>query len=208
LIEKIIGVPIEFRSIPLTNSFSVLLKHKKEELSKLESMVSKISIQRKKLNAGLGNKNDDLILIPRTEPFLPKIKEKIIQTKHSLDVLSTPSRDRIAPLHKETIHCLKRGVKIRILSDAPVNSPPFNKSFLSINNPLYQFRKTDKIIVAPLAIHDGKEVYIFISETTGFLDATAFFTNNPRLVRIIQEYFDGLWSSSQEIAAKETIRAN
>ena len=207
LIEKIIDVPTKYRSMPLANSFSILLRHKKKEISEIESSVSKLALEKEKIFENINAKNENLILIPKTEPYLPKLKEKILLTKHSIDVLTTPSRDKYIPVHKETIQCLKKGVKMRVVTDDPENRAIFNKDFLSYKNyPSYSFRKTDEVIAAPLAILDKKEVFIFISDITDFLEATALISNNPRLVAIIQEYFNGLWDNSHEIIKEDIMQ--
>ena len=51
----------------------------------------------------------------------------------------------------------------------------------------------------PLGIHDKKELFIFLSETTKWHDASVLHTNNPRMVNMAIQYFDKLWEKAEQI---------
>jgi sugar-specific transcriptional regulator TrmB len=190
LIEKIIATPVEYRSIKLETSISLLLNNKKQELTEIEEKTTEF-LQRCKNQASEHISEDILLFSSTTEPERRRISEIFSRTEKTIDILSTADRF-LTSKNRMRFGKAGNGVKTRLLIEKPNIAIKKNKEYNT------EFRVTTEQVAAPMAIHDGKEAMVFISDTTDFNDASMFYTNNPRLLKIFCVYFDNLWVNAQE----------
>jgi hypothetical protein len=93
---------------------------------------------------------------------------------------------------------LKRGVKIRTISEWLISTNAEMEELISIENKAgSRIRYVSTPPPTLLLLFDEKEVLI-ITSATGTLESSALWSNNPGLIALSKCYFESLWQSATE----------
>jgi sugar-specific transcriptional regulator TrmB len=196
VIEKIMAKPIEYKLISEEQGINFLIDRKKREVSNLEEKAQELLEVHSHKNPFESIQEDKLSYVVRSEAYFSKMKEVILNTNSTHDVLTTLNRsNEFDSLRKKLGIMYRKGVRVRLIVEVPDLKTEIPHKVLAS-----EFRKTTERIAAPLSIHDKKQLIIFVSETTKWRDASLIHTNNPRMVNLAVQYFDKLWAEAQPIA--------
>jgi sugar-specific transcriptional regulator TrmB len=199
LVEKIITAPIRYKAVPAKQAISTLLKRKTAELIDLQEKAEKLSIHNDSYRQKTSLENEfEFIYVPEKEAIVKRIRNAIRDVQTSLDIVTFPRRLPQATLEffDERMEALKRGVRIRLLSEElSAKNPSVEKVFAIERKAGAELRNLSNLPPAGVLIFDGKEVIIITSTTATLPEAPALWSNNPCLVALAQYYFDGLWNA-------------
>jgi sugar-specific transcriptional regulator TrmB len=201
LIEKILAKPNRHRAIPIKQGISILLERRENQTSELKKIMLKVTERDLILDKQGSTGKDLFILEPAKEAFIRKVDNLFETAQTRIDLMANfeeAMRGHEALVDLE-IKKLKSGVKIReILSKSQKCTIP--KCFLKLlkRRPSYQVRYLDCPEPANVLIKDGKEVFISTENNVRIIDQPHLCSNNPTLVRIVQEWFDNLWEKANE----------
>ena len=200
LIEKTITSPTKFNATPLKIGASILIKNKIAQhtalLEKANMMTDESLIKQLTLD-----EDPEFILIPENEAVVQKISQITSSVQSSLDIVTSKKRlpRAIIEFFDERMQALKRGVKIRIATEKP---PPSNADIeqrLAVERKAgTMFKFTPTLPLALLLLFDKKQVLI-ITSTTGTLETSALWSDNPCLIGLAINYFEDTWNSAVEM---------
>ena len=93
---------------------------------------------------------------------------------------------------------MEKGVKIRLLTEEHETDKSMQGTIKAPEkNPLFKIRYVTPPIMLRTAIYDKKHVNVYLGAS---LDDSvpSLWSNNPRLVKIMSDYFEELWNSARE----------
>jgi len=203
LVEKILGVPTEFKPIPIEDCLFILIERKKSEISEIQKKATELLQNLKEKNSKNARQEEEsqFILVPRKGNYFQKIRKVFENSQTSIDAITTSRRflSIMFIFGQDVEKALKRGVKMRILTEKPEdeNSLPENVKALK-QNPLYRVRYLPTPPLAPLLIIDKKEVTIVTSARAGLNESPTLWSNNPSLIAVFRGYFETAWITAME----------
>jgi len=201
LIEKIISSPTLFKALPVGESISLLLKRKDKEYKLLreKSNQFKRSFKNSLIVPVPQESEQQFILISGKEAELGRRRKETKNAKKSIDMINSWKRfPQTAFFYAEdNREALKRGVKIRVITEEAENSAKISKSYEDSKKAgFYRIRYASFPISAVVSIYDEKEVIIATSPAASFGEASILWSNNESVVKVMQEYFEMLWAKA------------
>jgi sugar-specific transcriptional regulator TrmB len=199
LVEKIISKPTKFRAIPLGDGLKELLMRRQMETEKLVKEAEWISKAAEAIPV-MDEECGEFHILPNKEPIIRMSLEILLTAKTSIDLMN--ETQEILKLHE--IHfeakkkVIKSGVQIREIigqSTSDVQLPP---SLLNLakSTTFLKVRILDSLPTARLMIKDSKEVFLATTLKPGTLSQPFLWTNNPVIVQIVQEWYNGVWETA------------
>jgi sugar-specific transcriptional regulator TrmB len=196
LIARELTLPNKYEAISVEEQIRGLLEKRKNDMLEAENGVIEFL---KRIPEQLETRppNEYITYVPMSASLLRKIDEIIVGTKTSIDIITCSSRALEGFLTESNKKAAERGIKIRdiignVIGDQIIPRWIKMSKYASV-------RTTSESIAAPLAIHDKKTLVLFISEDTGATKSSPIITNNRRMVKLAQDYFDNLWNNSEEL---------
>ena len=202
LVEKIICVPTEFRPVPIEDCLNILIEHKKSEIAESQKKAHELIKNLKRNNSRtLQEEEPHFVLIPQEGSYLRKLKKEFENCQKSIETITTLKRFRsITSIFNEEIKkALKRGVKMRMITEKPEDESPLPEMIEALmQNPLYRVRYLPNPPRAPLLIIDKKEVTIVTSHSSELDESPTLWSNSPSLVAVFSGYFETAWLTAME----------
>jgi sugar-specific transcriptional regulator TrmB len=202
--ERTITSPTKFKATPLKIGASILIKNKiaqhNELLEKVNMMTDESLIKRSTLD-----EEPEFILIPENEAIVQKISQITSGVQTSLDIVTSKKRlpRAILEFFDERMQALKRGVKIRIVTEKlPPTNSELEKTLLAERKAGTMYKFTPMLPLALLLLFDKKQVLI-ITSATGTLETSALWSDNPCLIGLAINYFESTWNSAVEIGKSD-----
>ena len=196
LIKKIIATPIAFKAVPLQEGLTILLQQNAEKYEEsyrktqnfLTNFAPKPQIPCQDVQYSLtsGGKNT-----------ARELSKDLLELKVRSDAI-IPWRTvlRLINIHFEAYkEALKKGVKIRYISDIPKNEkiPPRLQALMKTGS--FLFRRSSIISNGGFDILDRRHVHV-ITKKLGNIEV--FMSNNPTILEVAQKYFELKWRSATE----------
>ena len=203
LVEKIIAKPNKYCAMPIDQGLEMLIKRRKNQTKKLERSVKTVSkLFHPALKETQKTEEGDFVLIGKEEPLKNRAHRMLETANVSLDLMNEINDGMMGHDNLYTLETklLNRGGKIRdILSKA---TPKFHltKTFCSLQqrHPEFQTRYLDFPAPAILIIKDGMEALVSTKAKTKTLMQPFLWTDNPILVRIIQQWYNQVWEKGSQ----------
>jgi sugar-specific transcriptional regulator TrmB len=205
LISKLLTSPARFEVIYFNITLNNLLEKKKEEISALKDNIEKLLEKVKPENRSVLTQNDEesTRFVPISPALIQESKRRFSSDLRSIDILTEVYRCESIQgvFYKEEKKALQRGVKFRMIISDPkgtfdLKRLPYVRRLMKEKG--FSLRIIEEEIAAPLSIHD-EVVSIFISKETHISKSSPIITNNERMVKLSQGYFDGLWNRAREV---------
>lgn len=202
LIKKIITSPIRFEALPIEEGISLLIKRKIQEINALNKEAIRLAAitkrsKKKKEVANYQNNCSEFVIIPKREALIKRINQSIDSAQESLSIITSMKRHPHALfVFGEAIkNALSRGVKFRVIAgEMKEDLPEIAKEFAK--HPL----TTVKYILSPpsgvIVLVDNSKGIFITSPTTQLEQSPALQVKNLSLVRVLQEYFEYVWSTT------------
>ena len=141
------------------------------------------------------------IIIPKKKTSIRKRREEIINTKTSIDFVSSWKRfPRMAYVFGEIVKiALERNVKMRVILEKPPKHIMLPEIINDLKkNPNYQLKYIPEPPLAIIGIFDKKRALIKTCATGGLAETSSLWTNNPSLLTIINGFFELNWVTAME----------
>jgi sugar-specific transcriptional regulator TrmB len=211
IVQKALVKPATFKSAPPEETVSILLERRKIDFSMLKHEAEKfVKNTKDPMYEQLAMpENDQFILYPEREAIIFKAREATENTQVSLTDI-TPFNELeawLAILSKSVEEALKRGVKIRWITERPENLrsiPKFLQPYLMYRN--FEVRFVSKPLRAKIGIFDGKEAILGIFMDSGFARSPALWSNNPSFVAIAENYFESCWKTGLDLRLEKAVQ--
>jgi len=204
LAEKVLGIPIRFRATPLQKGLDILLKKENAEHLELQKKASKLTDNfEENKERRMPELENQFILIPGKGAHIEWLKKNLEQTQITSEGIIT-WKDNITLkffCDEEIKKAANRGVKDRKIIYIPQNEKTeyHNDVTFKSNNPNLQKRI---VFTPPLVlggIFDSKQVIIATKLNNPLQTAnTVFWSNNPSIIALFQNYFETLWKKALE----------
>jgi sugar-specific transcriptional regulator TrmB len=202
IVQKTLSRPATFRCVPPEETVSILLERKISYLAQLKKEAYKFVNNVKLIFPEQVSlpENDQLILISERKALICRAREAIEKMKVSLDDI-THYRELVpwlTVLSKSVEGALRRGVKIRWITEEPTDSSSLSK-FLQTHSEYRNFdvRFVSYPLKVKIGIFDRKEVILGINTSSGFARSPALSTSHPSFAILAESYFEGCWKTGR-----------
>jgi sugar-specific transcriptional regulator TrmB len=195
-VEKQLATGI-YTAIPLKEAAQLLVKHQKQEISKLENAVNEIADSLNQKNSGVTSKPEMLLTSSKTYS-LNRGHKYLVAARFQIDQMHTWKRFvQLWDLFESTFtEAMCRGVKIRQIVEIPSDLTQA-KRFLSkavFKNSLFELRFVHKT-GGNLTIVDNMEVFMSTSQEKENLGETPLlFSSYEGLLGLMQNYYTYGWN--------------
>jgi len=86
---------------------------------------------------------------------------------------------------------LKRGVKVRVITEEPENPQAIQDMLRDLENPLFKVKYIPPPASICMIIFDDNEVHLRMAEDA----VPSFWSNNPNIVNLSRRYFIEVWNN-------------
>lgn len=197
LVEKKIGLPNQYKAVPLVQAINILLDRKSVWISEIKNtannLISAFEISEK---CKSNQEEYDFTLLTGIERFSHAMRKWTEEAKSAdyiqlHDHFSSQMANRMGAL--EWKH--RKDAKVRVVSCGKLD-------FFKLKNksPTIELRFTEVHIPVEIAIFDNsRAVFSIVSNRSSIMQAevSALTSNNPCFVKMVQNYFDLLWLNSK-----------
>lgn len=207
LVEKILGAPIRYQAIPLKAGIATLFQCKTKEYAELQNKTAQVLNTLQESNSVESDQDEpkveeeQLLITSEITLLLKKLEKENRSAQKSIDTAG-PWKDTKRALYNylqwEFRKIMKKGVKIRFLTEEHENDQTMERTIKALEkNPLFRIRYVPAPIMLRTAIYDKKHVNVYLGAS---LDDSvpSLWSNNLRLVKIMDDYFEELWNSAHE----------
>ena len=197
LLAKIVASPMRFTLVSPDENLSILVRHQKEENSKLQKKAAKLlkEITEKQTTTAL-KEEPETTIVQEKGNYFTRAQKLINNSKTSIDVITTMKRYLFLTtfLDKEIVKALKRGVKFRIITEKPNHMTVLPETLKALEqNPLFTIRYSHTVPQPVVWTIDNKEAVIVTSTTPNLDESGSLWTNNSALISILKYYFETKW---------------
>jgi sugar-specific transcriptional regulator TrmB len=203
LAEKILAAPTMYKATPIKEGYYLLLKNKTMEHTDLqEKTISLI----KNLHEGNDKtppqeEESKWVITSSKENVWKKIDEAVIKAQMSIDAGAEWKIMRFGLFHLLLgfKKAMKRGVKIRILTEKHEYDKSEQRIIQTLKNPLFEIKYLPPTeIPFSAAIYDGQKALLWLStDNTG---VPSLWSNDPQFVKIISAYYVELWNKALDVS--------
>lgn len=205
LIEKLLGTPTKIRATPIKEAIAILIKREEEKASE---RVTQLKVKTKEflrdfdpnsLKPAIATEEANFALISQRDGILTKVLNIIESSKKKLDLICSTTKlmQLIHTFSDQLRKAIKRGVKIRIIAEAPESGsslPRILEEYLSPGNSA-DLRYTN-LATAHYLLSDFAQAFVGTTTEGNMADNPCLWTNNKSLVSLLQGNFENLWHTS------------
>lgn len=209
LVEKIISKPIKWKATPIQDGVSILMEHRKNEISELQAKATKIitELKRNKKRAAHQKDEPQFIMMPGKDAHLKWLNHTFKNVQKTNDSILTWNDYRTLTFlfEKELKQCSNRAVKTRLIIYVPERDKTVYKSDQTYNiNDQKLFLFTPPLVLGGL--FDTKELVIATEQNDPIKNGEkVFWSNNPSLIALFQNYFEQLWKRHANKHERRTL---
>ena len=192
LIEKIIESPVKYRSMPLKEGLTALLRRKDEEHKQLRADTKILLKENLSLHVPIENCFDQIIVIPPDTLHRNRFQNTLANAQRSLDSIYCLEGIQKTVLEGAYAHkkALKRGIKIRYVID---KAKPLDE-IQKIIAPLSRLGDITVRCLPNLPIYfgiiDSKELFVILTPSPQPISSVCLWSNNKPIIDVFQTYFD------------------
>ncbi|MCW3998642.1 MAG: hypothetical protein NWE93_00195 [Candidatus Bathyarchaeota archaeon] len=195
LVEKMITQPITFRATELKTGLSILLENRKKEDERIHQSMDALLDNFNSISLHTAEEADDSpqFSITNEVTLLSSTLQRLFDSAESRVDVSVPF---VFPEILEAFEGpLERGVKIRFLTTKPVANSAMLQLMLKRYNRLLEAKCLSNVEWG-MHIFDGKQVTFALERK---VPVPSLWSNNWRLVEILEQYFEEKWSSAEAL---------
>jgi hypothetical protein len=204
LIEKILGTPAKIRAIPLEEALSLLIRHEKDTHDqKLTALITKkdelLKHFKEKRKLTVEEEDTQFSLISGKEAILSKGTNILKNVNSEIDMIASRKKlfGLLTALASPFKQAIKRGAKIRIITEMPEEEDPLPRLIEENLSPGNSVKlKYAETLPSHCIIFDNKEMMISTTTHGAMAEHPALWTNNGPLIEPLQKTFEDLWHTS------------
>ena len=203
LVERIIAMPTKFKALPIEDCLGMLIKRKKEKLSEAEKKATALLQQLTENNSNNSNTVQEsyFILVPEKEAYIRRVTNAIEITQTSCDMILHWECFRYGMIENTEMwkKSVKKGVNVRFIAYKSKDEKAVSRIVQALKNMgSFKVKYIFKPPPATIAIFDKKEICVTTSPTIYPQETPSLWSNNLGLTKILQEYFEAVWLTSNE----------
>lgn len=204
LIQKILGIPVKFKAIPLKDGLNILLKQESFEHLELQKRTKKLTKKIKEKSKETKQQIENQFnIIPGKKAHINWMKNKFENVQKNVDGILTLNDEKILQIYceKELQKADHRSVKSRVIIYIPENQ---RNSQENLETLVDDRPNTEKRIIlkCPLVfggVFDNTDVVIATTLSNPIENAeTVFWSNNSSIVALFKNYFEELWKKGKK----------
>jgi sugar-specific transcriptional regulator TrmB len=202
LVEKILDRPVMFKATPIQEGVSILLDHKIRNISEVSQDARRLirKFGARNVKTTIGNVKH-FVLIPGGKRITNWIKRAANTSQSSIDVVcSKEAFPKVFFIMDEVFKkAMNREVKIRCILEKMEKNKPFPKEVRTLKeNSLFKLRFLPTSPGERSMIFDRKSVIVATETRKGSMESSGLWTDNPSILRIVNDYYELLWITSME----------
>jgi sugar-specific transcriptional regulator TrmB len=205
LIEKLLGTPTKIRATPIKEAIAALVKREEEKASE---RVTRLKVKTKEflrdfdvnsLKPAVFTEEANFALISQRDGILTKALNMIESSTEELNLTCSTTKlmQLIYTFSDQLRKAIKRGVKIRIIAEAPESGsflPRILEEQIAPGNSA-DLRYTN-LATTHYVLSDFAQALVGTTIEGNMADTPCLWTDNKSLVSLLQGNFENLWHSS------------
>ncbi|MGB9915618.1 MAG: TrmB family transcriptional regulator [Candidatus Bathyarchaeales archaeon] len=199
LVEKIVASPTLYKVTPIKESLCVLLENKTRECMELQiKMKYMLNNFKEKADEVSSQEEEQFSIISSRRLLQKKLSEKDRTAQKSIVAIANWKTIRATFFNRalDVVNALKRGVKLRIITEMHEKDKHVEKIIQSfMKYPSFEIKYSSAPIPVNAVIHDGKEINMCIA-TLPDNEVPSLCSTNPRFIKVIAAYFEELWNNA------------
>ncbi len=202
LIETILCSPTKYKPLPLQEAVSFLIEHKQKGMMQLKEKTRELLQAYEKKNVENNSYDSQFVLIPEGVTSTKKVIAAIRNAASNIEFITSFKRfnQTLQAASEEIIEAANRGVKVRFILDKTNMNRPLSKVFEDFcNTSSCEIKYMPHLPHAFIAVFDKSEIQMATSEDNDFLQAPILWSNNPALVKVMQNYFETVWFGQSNV---------
>jgi sugar-specific transcriptional regulator TrmB len=203
------GRPVRYSAIDpkygLVGLFDSIEKRSEDQLVDLHSIVDKMALQlgRSFANSRREAGEEQRIWVTGSSEAVWAqflfLKEHCVRTYVGITTSTSFPPYKIFLAEQEM---LERGVKARLVRPFPPNMPKQPLEwYMDLMRKGFEFGQS-KVVQFSFDIFDGREIVLWLNDRPSLPPSEIAWIHHPPLARILQTYFEGIWSRATQIDAK------
>jgi len=198
LVEKIVTIPTKYKPLSITDTIDVLTQRRTEKSIELSKRANKLIKKfKERQNEKLQSKDSQFVLV-RGDALDLELKRHLENAKDKISIMVSKERllHWIAVNNASILSALRRGIHMRIITEESYESND-SRILQSLERfPNFECRRAITPLDVWLRLYDEKEILLTTSPELEKTIGEAVFSNNPRLVELVQSYFNAAWFSA------------
>jgi sugar-specific transcriptional regulator TrmB len=200
LVDRQISSPTKFTAISIDDALTILLNHKVQQTTNLESKTRLLIKNLKNQNPKTAKDEEpNLFLISKGETFVFKARKAVKAAQKSIDIVSSSRNlsQGLFYLLEELERAIKRGVKIRCITDTLEDKGSHSQKLWALSNsPFFEVRTMQNHSKQRFCIYDKKELSIVISSETDFVKSAVLWSNCTSIVDTYFDHYEMMWPTA------------
>jgi sugar-specific transcriptional regulator TrmB len=201
LLRKVITSPVMYEATPIKEGCDILLERKKEEYTSAENDTLKLITEfHQKPPAHEDNGiNEGFLLLTSKELLIDKIVASDSSVKMSIDIIGRWEAIRPVIYKNRDIYSkqVKRGVRIRVITNKPETSDQGSLILNKKLGPLFEIRYLDEALPIKGAIYDCKSANMCVRKLRDQELTPCLWSTNPEFVKVMASYFENIWAKTK-----------
>lgn len=203
LLEKVLDVPTKFKATPIEIGISILMENKNKEFINLKTESTDLIkiVKKQKISSSVQDEKPEFVVVSGKALTLSKLHQGLGESQKTIDGIGAwiGIRKAFYNNYEKIKKSLAKGIQIRQIIDTPPNKELFKNEFKELlEHPLYSVKCIPPPPPAIMFLCDKKVA--MISHSVASPEETPdLWVTNQHLVRILQDYFEMLWSKATEM---------
>ena len=201
IVTKTLGTPSLYDAVTLKEAVSTLINSEKAQFDKMQKVAQELTQQESANEMRHQQSENDFVLIKmQRERSLMEMATCFKNVKESIDFLMNKKTLEAILFNLANIQsaCLKRGVKIRTITENIKSIKTQNKLEEFTTQPNYHIRTVINSAQSEVGIFDRKVAYVNVVQYGAVGSANLLVTRQPGFIEICQNHFDTIWNEAQE----------
>ncbi|MCW4009770.1 MAG: phospholipase D-like domain-containing protein [Candidatus Bathyarchaeota archaeon] len=206
LIEKIVSTPTKYKAAPIDRGLSSLIERKAIELQALQENTDKLIQKLKDLNDTQANagkeETSNFVLLPEKDGVILRIKKAAENAQKNIDMMCPAwvFTQWLFYISETYVQALKRGVKIRVITDKngninTQNSEINTQPFTVYRN--FKLKTVTKNLKGKFMILDNQQIYMSSLPTGNLGKHPCLWTTSKSILEIVEHYFEKTWNTGR-----------
>lgn len=198
IVSRVVTTPTEFQPLPLSEAVSFLLERRIKETVELQAKACEMMKNAKDRQTSK-EKHYEIKEFPENGPWFEYVHRQF-KTFKTFDLLTSSKRFAARMIYDEELYRggLKRGTKIRILTEKPRYNASIFRSINSLSR--YPDFKVKYVPTPPdivMIILDQKEAALALAPLNP-VGPPYLVSNHPSFLHMTQQYFETIWNKARD----------
>jgi len=200
LVEKLVTTPTQFKAIPVSQAFSLLIERRNQETVELQQKAIELLKNYRGLSfeQTIEKEEDQFVVIRKPEAQSTRIKQALGDAQSCIRLVTNWAflRQFLLALVSDKNKTLPHNVVFRAILEEPVGAEP-STTYLNdvLKKSHFKIKHISKPTASTLVLFDTREVAISLS-AAGISETPFLWSTNSQVLELTFSFFERMWDSA------------